>query len=96
MRKTNKEKENNRRAQAEGIFPMRALHKQRAQAEGTFPIRTLHKQRAQAEGTFPMMALHKQRAQAATEYLMIAAFLIIVIGIAYLYSSTILSNSIDD
>jgi uncharacterized protein (UPF0333 family) len=43
-----------------------------------------------------MMALHKQRAQAATEYLMIAGFLVIVIGIAYLYSSTILSNSIDD
>jgi len=36
------------------------------------------------------------KAQAGTEYLMIAAFLLVIIGIAYLYSSTTLSNSVDD
>jgi len=36
------------------------------------------------------------RAQAATEYLMIAGFLLIIIAIAYMYSTTIVSNSVDD
>jgi|GEM_PF-2052611 len=38
----------------------------------------------------------KNCAQAATEYLMIAGFLLILIAAAYLYSTTIISNSVDD
>jgi len=49
--------------------------------------------RALAEG---INLLKKEKAQAGTEYLMIAAFLIIIIGIAFLYTSTTLSNSVDD
>ncbi len=53
---------------------------------------------AQAEGTNSASDFfhQKKRAQAGTEYLMIAAFLLIIIGIAYLYSSTTLTNSVDD
>jgi uncharacterized protein (UPF0333 family) len=42
------------------------------------------------------MGLAEKKGQAGTEYLMIAGFLVIIIGIAFLYSSTTLSNSVDD
>jgi uncharacterized protein (UPF0333 family) len=37
-----------------------------------------------------------KRAQASMEYLMIAGFLLVVVGIAFLYSQSSLSNSVDD
>jgi len=36
------------------------------------------------------------RGQAATEYIMIAGILLVIIGIAYMYSTTVISNSVDD
>ena len=48
------------------------------------------------ESKYCAKASFLNKGQAGTEYLMIASFLIIVIGIAFLYTSTTLSNSVDD